>query len=34
MRLTDPVNAMSLADLFTFDSEKEEFEMFVTQNRR
>jgi hypothetical protein len=34
MRLTDPANAMSLTDLFTFDSEKEEFETFVQQNKR
>jgi hypothetical protein len=34
MRLTDPFNAMSLSELFTFDSEKEEFETFVKQNKR
>lgn len=34
MRLTNPMNAMSLADLFTFDSEKEEFETYVKQNKR
>lgn len=34
MRLTDPINAMTLSDLFTFDTEKEEFETFVKQNKR
>ncbi len=34
MRLTDPINAMTLSELFTFDSEKEEFETFVKQNKR